>query len=295
ASITPPTTTGITKGNNTYNNIPYNSTLNNYVANELNEYMRSANETSLSKSQLSSLTNQLTNAINPKAAKTVYEFLRVDQYRNVNENAVASLLSNKGIFAGHASAFINAAQTYNLDPVYLIAQSMLETGNGLSSFAQGTTINEIANFNKPIHNKEGQLTGYQMIKLAHPVTVYNFFGIDAQANTPTFANKTTVCATTYAYNHGWTSVNAAIMGAAKFLSANYIHNGYLAQNTPYELRYIDGSGQDMWHQYSSDINYGAKIATLIEQYKGLYSSNDQFTFTTPQFQNSSNNTNNTNN
>ncbi|WP_297632765.1 SH3 domain-containing protein [uncultured Clostridium sp.] len=265
-----------------YGNAVYSETMNQYIADELQEYIDCVGG-GLSNSQLDSITNQLAGAINPQNAATDLEFLRIDQFRNVNFNAVQNLLNGKGVFSGQAAAFIGAAKQYNLDPVYLMSQSALETGWGTSNFAQGITITQIANENEPIY-ENGVLVGYQMINLPAPVTVYDLFGIGAYNASAYFPNKTTILATTYAYNHGWTNVSNAIYGAAAFLSNNYVHNPDIAQNTPYEIRYIDAPADDIWHQYATDITYAEQIAGLMSQNKDLYSEGDVFNFAVPQFQ-----------
>ena len=280
---------------NSSTNVKYDYTLDKYVADELHNYMNVVGG-NLSKAQLNNLTTQLKNAINPKASQTPFQFLKVGRYRNVNYTNVQGLLQGKGVLSGEGKAFVEAAMQYNLDPVYLIAQSALETGWGTSNFAKGITINQIADTNAPIY-KDGVLVGYKMIKLAHPVTVYNLFGIAAYNNkssneavllasnkaTPVFKNETTIMATTYAYEHGWTSVSKAIFGAAQFLSENYVHNPNIAQDTPYELRFIDAPNGDIWHQYSSDIQYAETIGEIMSENKDLYANGDTFQFAIPEF------------
>ncbi|MGL4449842.1 MAG: SH3 domain-containing protein [Sarcina sp.] len=271
----------LTNSSHIYSNVQYDATMDTYIADETKEYMETVGDSNLSKAQLSALTNEIAKSVNPKYANTDLQFLRVDTFRNVNEQAFANALQGKGVLSGQAPAFIAAAKKYNIDPVYFMAQSALETGWGQSNFANGITINEVADTHSPIY-KNGVLTGYKMIKLAKPVTVYNLFGIGAYNSQAGFPNKTTILGTTYAYDHGWTSVPKAIDGAAAFLSSHYVHNTVLPQNTPYEIRYIN-STKYMWHQYSSDIQYAATLGSIMSKYKYLYNSNDNFTFNIPVF------------
>ncbi|MGL4655529.1 MAG: N-acetylglucosaminidase, partial [Sarcina sp.] len=273
--------TRLTDANHIYSNVQYDTTMDNYIAKETKEYMATMGWNNLSTSQLTSLTNEIAQAVNPKYANTDLQFLRVDTFRNVNEQAFANVLNGKGVLSGQAPAFIAAAKKYNIDPVYFMAQSALETGWGTSHFAKGITISEVADMNSPIY-ENGVLTGYKMIQLAKPVTVYNLFGIGAYDSQAGFPNKTTILGTTYAYDHGWTSVPSAIDGAAAFLSSHYIHNTVLPQNTPYEVRYIN-SIEYMWHQYSSDIQYADTLGAIMSRYKYLYDANDSFKFNIPVF------------
>ena len=219
--------------------------------------------------------------IDPSNIHSKYEFLRIDRYRNINISGLNQVLENQGVLEGQAQVINDAANNYNIDPVYLTAQSILETGNGQSKLATGVTIDEIANVNKPIF-QNGQLIGYQMIKLSKPVTVFNLFGIGARNNLSGFNNRALILGTTYAYKQGWTSVPKAIYGAAKFLSNIYVNNHNFNQNTPYKLRYINGN-QNIWHEYATTPYYANSIGKLIKEYSYLYNSNDKFLYDIPVF------------
>ncbi|MGL4741049.1 MAG: SH3 domain-containing protein [Sarcina sp.] len=219
--------------------------------------------------------------INPNNYSSKYEFLRIDRYRDINVSQLNQVLSNKGVLEGQGQVINNAAKRYNLDPLYLAAQTILETGYGESALASGVTIDSIANTNEPIY-QNGQLVGYQMIKLPKPVTVFNLFGIGAQNNLPGFSNRALILGTTYAYQHGWTSIPRAIYGAANFLSNIYVNNPNVNQNTPYKLRYIPNSNA-IWHEYATIASYGQQIGRLISQYSYIYSNNDTFLFDKPVF------------
>ena len=284
AATIPTSTSVANKENSIKENVNYPTSMKKYVAQQLQSY-KEATGNSMTKEQLENTAKQISTAVNPKAAATVFEFLKVNEYRNVNAQELNQALQGKGVLEGQGQAFINAAKEYNLDPVYLLAQCALETGWGHSNFAQGTTIKEVANLNDPIKNSKGQLVGYKMIKLKKPVTVYNLFGVGAYDNTKEFSNKATITAEAYAYEHGWTSVSSALQGAAEFLANNYVHNSKYNQNTPYALRYVNGGDSEIWHQYSTDINYGQSIGEIMKQYSYLYNANDRFSFGIPTFQN----------
>ncbi|MGL4453048.1 MAG: glucosaminidase domain-containing protein [Sarcina sp.] len=221
--------------------------------------------------------------INPENASSKYEFLRIDRYRSIDVNGLNAILENQGVLEGQAQVINDAAKTYNIDPVYLAAQTILETGYGQSTLAQGVTIDSIANTNAPIY-QNGQLVGYQMIKLPQPVTVFNLFGIGARNNLPGFSNRALILGTTYAYNQGWTSVPKAIYGAARFLSNTYVNNNIYEQNTPYKLRYASNLN-NVWHEYATKPYYSASIGSLISQYSYLYNNSDTFLFDKPVFSN----------
>ena len=262
------------KANTITVNANYPNTMKKYVAGELKEF-DAIHGNKLTKSQLESYSKQLSTAINPKAADTMFEFLEINKFRNVNVDELNAALENMGVFKGQGQAFVNAAKKYGMDPIYLLSQSILETNHGHSNFANGITIDSIQHITK---NKEGKIIKITNEKLSKPVTVYNFFGIGAYNSDPNYA-------LTYAYNHGWFTPADAIEGGAKMLHDDYLYNE-VKQVTPYEIRYINGTNDQMWHQYSSDIQYAQTLGELIKQYSYLYNSNDTFTFGIPKFQQS---------
>ncbi|EOU1476272.1 SH3 domain-containing protein [Clostridium perfringens] len=219
--------------------------------------------------------------INPAKATNKLQFLRIDKFRSVNVSGLSSRLSNKGVLTGQGQAFVNAAKAFNIDPIYLVAQCLHETGNGTSKLAKGVTITEIADESRPIYNGNGQLVGYHMIKLSKPVTVYNLFGIGAKDNSSVFPNRALILGTTYAYNRGWTSIENAIKGAAEFVSLNYVHSSRYSQNTLYKMRY-NQNVSNIWHQYATTPWYASSIADIMRSYQDLYLENN-FTFDVPIF------------
>ena len=219
--------------------------------------------------------------INPAKATNKLQFLRIDKFRSVNVSGLSSRLSNKGVLTGQGQAFVNAAKAFNIDPIYLVAQCLHETGNGTSKLAKGVTITEIADESRPIYNGNGQLVGYHMIKLSKPVTVYNLFGIGAKDNSSVFPNRALILGTTYAYNRGWTSIENAIKGAAEFVSLNYVHSSRYIQNTLYKMRY-NQNVSNIWHQYATTPWYASSIADIMRSYQDLYLENN-FTFDVPVF------------
>ena len=219
--------------------------------------------------------------INPAKANNKLQFLRIDKFRSFNVSGLSSRLSNKGVLTGQGQAFVNAAKAFNIDPIYLVAQCLHETGNGTSKLAKGVTITEIADESRPIYNGNGQLVGYHMIKLSKPVTVYNLFGIGAKDNSSVFPNRALILGTTYAYNRGWTSIENAIKGAAEFVSLNYVHSSRYGQNTLYKMRY-NQNVSNIWHQYATTPWYASSIADIMRGYQDLYLENN-FTFDVPVF------------
>ena len=66
-----------------------------------------------------------------------------------------------------------------------------------------------------------------------------------------------------AYSQGWSSVEAAIKGGAKWISENYINNSKYGQNTLYKMRWNPEKPAE--HQYATDIAWAVKQAVSIEK------------------------------
>ena len=153
-------------------------------------------------------------------------------------------LVGKGVLEGKANEIIDACKTYNINPLYFIAHTFSESGNGSSKLAKGITITEY-------YDKSAD----KMVSI--PATkVYNLFGIGAIDSSPI------VGGTSYAYRNGWTSIDATIKGSAKFLAEKYLHS---SQNTLYEMRF-NPKGYE--HQYASDPEWATTIAEIM--YENAY-------------------------
>lgn len=167
-----------------------------------------------------------------------FQFLLLNKTANITASNVNNkILINKGSLSGKGAAFINASKKYNINEIYLISHSLLETGNGTSQLARGVSI--------------------------HGKTVYNVFGYGA------FDGCAKDCGAEFAYQQKWFSIDAAIEGAAKLIGANYIHKG---QDTLFKMRWNPANPGT--HQYATDIGWAVKQVTNINK---LYSLLDQYT------------------
>jgi len=131
---------------------------------------------------------------------------------------------------------------YNVNEVYLIAHALLETGKGTSQLATGVKVN-------------GK-------------TVYNMYGIGAYDGTALASGAQ------HAYNAGWFTPEAAIIGGAKFIAQGYIGAG---QDTLYKMRWNPSSAVMNGyasHQYATDIGWAAK---QVNQIHNLYNLIDSYT------------------
>ena len=161
-----------------------------------------------------------------------YQFLDLSKPNNVSEETLNNYLDDKGVMKGMGAAFIEAAKEYNVSEVYLVAHACLESGNGTSQLATGVEVNG--------------------------TTVYNLFGIGAYDANPVGNGSQR------AYNQGWTSVEAAIKGGAKWISENYVNSPDGRQNTLYKMLWNPENPGT--HQYATDIGWAVKQAVSIEKY-----------------------------
>ena len=160
-----------------------------------------------------------------------YQFLDLSKPNNVSEETLNNYLADKGVMKGMGAAFIEAAKEYNVSEVYLVAHACLESGNGTSQLATGVEVNG--------------------------TTVYNLFGIGAYDANPVGNGSQR------AYSQGWTSVEAAIKGGAKWISENYVNSPDGRQNTLYKMLWNPENPGT--HQYATDIGWAVKQAESIEK------------------------------
>ncbi|KGX94087.1 hypothetical protein N781_01635 [Pontibacillus halophilus JSM 076056 = DSM 19796] len=172
-----------------------------------------------------------------------YQFLSLSQSAGISANEVnQKILDGAGTLEGTASAFIEAAQTYSVNEIYLIAHAIHETGSGTATLMNGN-----ATYN-------GR-------------TVYNAYGIGA------YDSCALECGSRKAYEEGWFTPEAAIIGGAKFIGETYIHNSTFKQDTLYEMKWNPTSYSlyKGYHHYATDIGWASKQARgyLADYYKIL--------------------------
>ncbi|NCU17679.1 glucosaminidase domain-containing protein [Pallidibacillus pasinlerensis] len=157
------------------------------------------------------------------------QFLDLSKQVNVSVEVLNKYLEGKGVLEGKGEVFLEASKYgKGMNVVYLVAHSLLETGNGTSALANGI---EYAD------------TG---------VTVYNMYGIGARDSNPNGLGAQR------AYEKGWFSVEEAIVGGAKWIYDNYINAG---QNSLYKMRWNPEAMQKLnraSHQYATDIGWAYK-------------------------------------
>lgn len=175
----------------------------------------------------------------------VWQFLRVDHYREVDPNKLNAYLEGKGVLSGQAETFIAAAKENDVDPIYLVAHTILETGHGSSALATGIKV-------------DGVLT-------------YNLWGINA------YDASAVSSGSSRASKEGWTSIEASIAGGTKWIATNYIHSEEFKQTTVYKMKYNYVRGNE-WHGYATDINWPDKISKIMYDMSGCYAAGTAFEY-----------------
>lgn len=204
----------------------YKSTLDSAVSTQLSKAptVFTTNASAASKSDV----EKYINPANFNSGSAKYQFAVLSGTNGLSETTLNAYLSNKGVLAGKGKEFIDAAKRYNISEIYLAVHAALESGDGTSELATGVIYNGTA--------------------------VYNMFGIGAYDSDPVGEGAK------YAYEHGWTSIEAAIYGGAQWISENYI-NGSAKQNTLYKMRW--NPANPGIHQYATDVAWAVKQARTI--------------------------------
>ncbi|MGB4588801.1 MAG: SH3 domain-containing protein [Clostridiaceae bacterium] len=174
-----------------------------------------------------------------------------DSYKITAEN-LNKVLVNEGVLKNQGQAFLDGANTYGVNPYYLIAHAILETGHGNSVLANGQVVTDT-------YTKFGDKS--TIVVGGNPVVpvgtiVYNVFGIGAYDSDANLWGKQK------AYSEGWFTVEDAIKGGAKWISTNYINRSGNNQNTLYKMRF--NLAADTYHEYATDLGWAVKQANRIK-------------------------------
>lgn len=179
-----------------------------------------------------------------KDSKEYLQFLVLSKPAGINTAEVNSkILVNKGILTGQGASFGTAAKTYQINEIYLMSHSILETGNGSSQLANGVLVSSVDG--KPVT----------------PKTVYNMYGIGAVDSNPLKGGSE------YAYKQGWDTPEKAIIGGAQFVAQNYVARG---QDTIYKMRW--NPANPGVHQYATDIKWATSQTTNMYNMYNLLTS-----------------------
>ena len=139
------------------------------------------------------------------------------------------------------SWFVSAARTYGVNEVYLLAHAIWESAWGCSELASGWA---------PSSDGVVSVAGKQYPYKAG-TRYYNFYGIGAYDANALSGGRA------MAVKEGWTSPEKAVLGAAKWISANYHNRTEGRQNTLYLMKFDvpdAASSGSVWHQYCTGSN-----------------------------------------
>ncbi|AOV08766.1 S-layer homology domain-containing protein [Sporosarcina ureilytica] len=205
-----------------------------------------------------------------------YQFLKLSGSVGLSEAELNEILADGGILKNKGAAFLQASTTHNVNEMYLIAHSYLETGRGTSELATGehrVGLDEEGNAVMVTDANKDSLTDIKQ--------VYNLFGIGAADRCPQ------TCGSVYAYNAGWFTVEAAIDGGAKFIAGNYFEVG---QDTLYKMRWNPSTppSKPEKHQYATDVAWAVKqtnrMGAMLDELYGKLP-NVSMVYEIPQFNN----------
>lgn len=176
---------------------------------------------------------QYLNPSNSMKGYAKYQFLDLSSVSEVSARMLNVYLSDKGILKDKGEVFQAAAEESHVNAAYLAVHACLESGGGKSELACGVEYNG--------------------------TTVYNLFGIGAYDDDPVNGGAK------YAYEKGWTSIDAAIRGGADWISRSYINSG---QNTLYKMRWNPSKpGQN---QYATDVGWASKQARTLQAFMEVF-------------------------
>lgn len=183
-------------------------------------------------------------------SKEYFQFLDLSKPAGVKADSMNKVLAGRGILDGEGASFIQASKEHGVNEIYLASHAMLETGHGTSQLAKGVLVTEVDG--KPVE----------------PKVVYNMYGIGAVDSAPLKGGSET------AYENGWFTPEAAIIGGAKFIGEKYVNHPTHKQNTLYKMRWNPASPGT--HQYATDIGWAVKQVPSIYN---LYQLLDDYTLT----------------
>lgn len=231
----------VEEGTTTYVN--YNMTLDQMVAFQMdNPYVTASKE-------------EVKNALDPDvtAVGSRYQFADLRGYSGATAEQLdayidSTNLGKSGMLHGMGWAFVEAAKTYDVNEVYLLAHAIIESGWGTSTLAMGY-------YYDGTQDIEGKY---------YPAgTYYNFYGIGAYDSSPLSGGRS------LAIQNGWDSPEEAILGAAKWITTNYTYGGIYPQPTLYDMKWDPKRTNDTlargWHQYATDILWARSIATVMDE------------------------------
>ena len=188
----------------------------------------------------------------------IFQFMELS-YSDCNVQTLRNMVSNSFLNnESYINTIITAAQTYNVNPYYIVARILQEQGRTGSVAVQGKGYN-------------GQYIGY-----------YNVFNIGASGKGK---DNVILNGLKKAKSYGWTTIESSIMGGVEIIASSYIAKG---QNTLYFQKFdVENSdGNLYWHQYMQNIlaaqKEGTTLRTTFEEFGTI---DGEYTFIIPLYKN----------
>lgn len=222
--------------------VEYNMTIEEFVSQQIKESMPRVYENN---SWVNANFYDVEYYLNPKNLTDnngIYQFLILNYSEGMTVEEADNILVGKGILEGKGAAFLEGAEKYNINPAYLIAHALLETGNGASKLATGIEVSAV----------DGEEV--------EPKVTYNMYGIQAVDQDPNGRGSE------YAYKQGWFTPELAIIEGAEWIGQGYINSEKYKQNTLYKMRW---NKDVIWHQYASDVAWANKQVDIIKKYTDM--------------------------
>ena len=168
---------------------------------------------------------------------TRMQFLDLHYQEGISVEDLDIVLGGAGKLSGQGATFIKAGKEYNVNPIYLVAHALLESGRGTSLLA--------------IENN-------------------NFFGAGAKDG------HVKAGGAKFAAQQNWDDTEKGIIGAAKFISKNWINRPISTQTTLYSMRW-NPMNPGRYPQYATDINWATKQTDVIyDQVSKMQQANPSF-------------------
>ncbi|MDX8047101.1 peptidoglycan-binding protein [Gracilibacillus sp. S3-1-1] len=201
------------------------------------------------------------------AKQDEFQHLVLSESVRLPGSEISKVLTGKGVLEGQGNAFVKAAETHNVNEIYLISHALLETGHGKSALAKGIEVGKNSS-GKPV-----LVTSSNRSSLSNIKKVHNMFGIGAADSDAKRLGAIK------AYNEGWDTVEKAIVGGAKFIGERYIHNQY-NQDTIYKMRW--NPANPGYPQYATDMAWASKQISNIKSMYGQLN-NPRLVFDIPEY------------
>lgn len=235
-----------------YNYIQYSNTLDYYV----NQQMTQSQPVVYGPPEAPATADQVRSYMDPSKyiddPQGKYMFMKLTYVDGVTAQQLDAVLKGKGILDGKGAVFLKAAKDNNVNPIYLVAHAMHETGWGTSALANGVLVSQL---HKTITDSSGK-TQIVVDQDVTPRTTFNMYGIGAyDSNAVMWGSET-------AYKQGWFDVDTAIIGGARWIAQGYIASTTYKQDTLYKMRW---NFNVIYHQYATDIGWAYKQTKKIKE------------------------------